>query len=79
MRVGVTCPGCGQFCYQRNNGMLSEHKTANYVLGQARGGRRKERCVYSGGTWEDAKAKITPLRRMQMSREPQAGYEVGEI
>lgn len=69
MRAGVTCPVCKQPCYERNDGKLSEHKTPFYVLGQRAGGRLRERCPYSGGTRQDAKDKITPLRRARINRE----------
>jgi hypothetical protein len=69
MSAGVTCPVCKQPCKERRDGLLSEHKTPFYVLGQQRGGRRRERCPYSGGTWKDAKDRITPLRRRQLDRE----------
>ena len=65
----MTCPACKQPCRELKSGVLSEHKTPFYVLGQARGGRVRERCPYSGGTWQDAKDKITPLRRRRLDRE----------
>lgn len=68
MARGTTCPGCQQPCRELNNGKLSEHKTANYVCGQRPGGRLRERCVYSGGTWQDARDRISPLRRSMLDR-----------
>lgn len=64
----VICPGCGQPCRALKNGKMSEHKTANYVAGQRRGGRIRERCVYSGGTFHDARLRISPLRRAMLDR-----------
>jgi hypothetical protein len=67
--VGVTCPVCNQPCRERRDGKLSEHKTPFYVLGQRAGGRLRERCPYSGGTWQDAEDRITPLKRRRLDRE----------
>jgi hypothetical protein len=71
-RSYLTCPGCGQLCYERRDGKLSEHKTAFYVPGQRPGGRIRERCYYSGGTWQDARDRISPLRRGLLDRQAQA-------
>lgn len=61
---GGTCPVCRQPCRLYGE-RIGEHKTDMYALGQARGGRVRERCVYSGGTWSDAKLRVSPLvRRM---------------
>jgi hypothetical protein len=65
---GVTCPACGRACYELGNGKLSQHKTDQYVWGQRAGGRVRERCVYSGGTWADAEARIAPLRRLLIDK-----------
>jgi len=67
--AGVTCPRCGQHCYL-NNGRLSEHKTDQYAPGQRPGGKVRERCVYSGGTWFDATAHISPTRRALLDHNP---------
>jgi hypothetical protein len=72
MSVGVICPSCKQPCRELANGTLSEHKTQFYVSGQPRGGRLRERCPYSGGTWQDAKDGITPLKRRRLDREQAA-------
>jgi hypothetical protein len=36
------------------------------------GTNRRERCPYSGGTVEDAAARITPIRRQRLDREAAA-------
>lgn len=64
----MICPGCGQVCRELKTGVLSEHRTQFYVCGQRPGGRIRERCVYSGGTWRDAKDRISPLRRRLLDR-----------
>jgi hypothetical protein len=61
------CPVCHQPCSFRGE-RISEHRTDMFVLGQPRGGRRRERCVYSGGTWADAKLRVTPLARRMLDR-----------
>jgi len=66
---GTTCPQCGQYAPLIADGTrLGEHRTEFYVLGQIRGGRRRERCPYSGGTVADAVAGIPPLRRKTIDR-----------
>ena len=66
---GTTCPRCGQYARLIKGGThLGEHKTEYYVMGQIRGGRRRERCAYSGGTVADALAGIPPLRRKTNDR-----------
>lgn len=59
----VTCPRCGQVCYEFPGHILSEHKTDRVVPGQRDGHRVRERCVYAGGTYADAAAHITPQHR----------------
>lgn len=49
--------------------VLTDHKTDQYAFGQPRNGRRREWCVYSGGTLDDAKNGITPLQRKMMNEE----------
>lgn len=75
VRAGVTCPACGQGCYEYTDWTLSEHKTPYFVPGQPPGGKVRERCVYSGGTWADAKAKITPWRRKVLDDNARWGAE----
>lgn len=66
---GTTCPRCRQYARLIKGGTsLGEHKTEYYVMGQIRGGRRRERCPYSGGTLADAQASIPPLRRKTNDR-----------
>lgn len=61
--AGITCPRCGGFCYELADGTMSDHKTDQFIFGQKRHGRIRERCVYGGGTYQDANNKITPLKR----------------
>lgn len=56
---GCTCPQCHQYSSLLTGDVLGEHRTDLYALGS----NRKERCPYSGGTWADAKAGISPLQR----------------
>lgn len=66
---GTTCPRCKQYAPLIKGGThLGEHKTEYYVIGQIRGGRRRERCAYGGGTVADALAGIPPLRRKTFDR-----------
>lgn len=44
---------------------MGEHKT-DMLLPFS---NRRERCVYGGGTVEDAAAGITPIRRRRLNRE----------
>lgn len=67
-QAGVTCPRCHTFCYELSNGTLSEHKTDRILPGQPPRRAVRERCVYSGGTWIDAKLRITPLQRQVLDR-----------
>lgn len=64
----MICPRCGRHCRIGKGGKMSEHKTDNYALGQHPNGRVRERCVYSGGTLQDARDKITTLRRAMIDR-----------
>lgn len=73
VRSGITCPKCGCGCYEFIDGTLSEHLTDNYVWGQRKGGKIRERCVYSGGTFADAEARITPLRRTMIDNHARGG------
>lgn len=57
----VICGGCGAGCWELNTGVLSEHRTGMYTESGAR-----ERCIYSGGTWADARTKITPRQRVRL-------------
>lgn len=60
----ATCPRCGQECWLfGHRRVLSEHKTDQLVPHQHPGGRVRERCAYAGGTYADAVAHISPLRR----------------
>lgn len=63
IRRGGMCPACGQPCRLYGE-RLGEHRTEFYVLG----GRRRERCVYSGGTWADAKVRVPPFARRMLNR-----------
>jgi hypothetical protein len=64
--AGITCPRCLGFCYELADGTMSKHKTKNFVMGQKRAGRIRETCVYSNGTWQDAKDKIPPWKRRML-------------
>lgn len=68
MTHGMACPRCGQVVRVTQKGRLGEHRTAFYAVGQPRSGRSRERCVYSGGTVEDATNKITPLARRLLDK-----------
>ena len=61
------CPACKQPCTFRGE-IIGEHRTEMYALGQPRGGRVRERCVYSGGTWADAKLRVPPRARRMLDR-----------
>lgn len=73
VRRGLICPACGEPCYEYTNGKLSEHKTDNFVPGQRAGGRVRERCIYSDGTWDDARKHVTPLRRKMIDEHARGG------
>lgn len=65
----TTCPRCRQYARLIKGGThLGEHKTEHYAIGQRPGGRIRERCPYSGGTFADAQASIPPLRRRTNDR-----------
>jgi len=68
MSWGGRCPACKQpFTGKGKQAarVMGEHKTEFY----APFSNRRERCVYGGGTVEDAAARITPIRRRRLDRE----------
>jgi hypothetical protein len=64
---GTTCPRCYQYTNILKGNILGQHRTDFYYPFSS----RRELCVYSGGTLEDATAGITPLRRKTMDRQTQ--------
>jgi hypothetical protein len=65
---GGKCPACKQVFRGRGKQearVMGEHKTEFYLPFS----NRRERCVYSGGTVEDAEFRITPIRRRRLNRE----------
>lgn len=69
MPTYVTCPRCRQRTTILKSGDMRDRRTANYAIGQPRGGRVRELCAYSGVTLREAADGITPLRRRILGRE----------
>lgn len=68
MTHGTVCPVCRQPCRLLAGDRLGEHKSDMYAIGQVRGGRIRERCIYSGGTWSDARLRVPPYARRMLNR-----------
>jgi hypothetical protein len=56
---GARCPRCGSYANILVGDVLGEHRTDNFYAGPD----RRERCVYSGGLFEDARNAVTPEQR----------------
>jgi heterodisulfide reductase subunit A-like polyferredoxin len=76
---GGTCPACGEpFSGLKDRKRMGTHKTPYYLPFS----NRRETCVYSRGTREDAARKITPLVRRTVERLraiPPTGREPHEV
>lgn len=73
----AACPRCEQPTTLLKSGDMRDHRTANCAIGQARGGRVRELCPYSGVTPDEARAGVTPLRRLLLQRDDPAGGAAG--
>lgn len=61
---GTLCPQCKQYANILVGDILGQHRKDTYYIAS----NRREHCPYGGGTREDARSGITPLRRKTIER-----------